>query len=115
MKVIIAGCRDFEPTLQDIDEALYHSGFGLTELVHGGCRGVDQKAAFWAMGRNIKVKEFKADWPKYGRSAGPKRNKKMAKYADALIAFWDGRSKGTANMIREAVLGELPVYIVPLV
>jgi hypothetical protein len=42
---------------------------------------------------------FPPDWKKYGKSAGYRRNKEMAEVADALVAFWDGKSKGTANMI----------------
>lgn len=48
------------------------------------------------------MKRFPADWGKYGKSAGVLRNKQMAEYADGLIAFWDGKSRGTANMIETA-------------
>ncbi|WP_197026348.1 hypothetical protein [Polaribacter sp. Hel_I_88] len=45
---------------------------------------------------------FPAEWNKFGKAAGPVRNKEMAIYADALIAFWDGKSRGTKNMIQLA-------------
>ena len=43
--------------------------------------------------------KFPADWNRFGRTAGPKRNKQMANYANTLVAFWDGKSRGTKNMI----------------
>ena len=48
------------------------------------------------------IRTFPANWAEFGKGAGLIRNKKMAKYADALIAFWDGKSKGTKNMIQQA-------------
>ena len=53
-----------------------------------------------------------ADWEKYGRSAGPKRNAQMAEIANALIAFWDGQSRGTKNMIETAKQKGLIVKVV---
>ena len=50
-------------------------------------------------GIDYKLKIFKADWNKYGRSAGPIRNKEMLDYADHVIAFYDGISKGTGNLL----------------
>jgi hypothetical protein len=57
------------------------------------------------------VKSFPADWRLYGRSAGMIRNRQMANYADALLAIWDGRSPGTANMISLAKERELRLYV----
>jgi hypothetical protein len=62
---------------------------------------VDQIGEDWAREHNIPVKQFLAQWNIHGKSAGPIRNKEMAEYADALIAFWDGQSKGTKNMIEQ--------------
>lgn len=45
------------------------------------------------------IERYSADWQKYGKSAGPKRNLQMAKACDYVICFWDGKSHGTANMI----------------
>lgn len=55
---------------------------------------------------------FKADWDKHGKAAGFKRNTEMAKYADALIAFWDGKSKGTKHMIDTAKSHNLKVRVI---
>lgn len=72
-------------------------------FIHGGCRGVDLIGDAFAREHSIPVKEFIADWNTYGRSAGPIRNKQMAEFLnpskDVCIAFWDGVSKGTMNMI----------------
>ena len=65
----------------------------------------------WAFRTGTDVKEFPANWARHGRSAGPIRNQEMAEYADALIALWDGKSKGTENMISEAQKRGLKVYI----
>ena len=49
--------------------------------------------------REIPIKEFPADWDKFGKSAGYVRNREMAEYCDAAIIIWDGKSKGTKHMI----------------
>lgn len=51
---------------------------------------------------NLEIERFPADWKKYGKAAGPIRNDQMAQVADMVIAFWDGKSKGTENMLRMA-------------
>jgi hypothetical protein len=61
------------------------------------------------------VKEFPANWVEHGRAAGPIRNGQMADYADALIAVWDGKSKGTGNMINQARENRLPLPRVHMV
>lgn len=101
MKIIIAGCRTVRDQ-QIVRDAVEESGLvgQMTELVHGGCRGVDSIAHYQFEGI-VPVKVFLADWGKHGKAAGPLRNAEMAKYADALIAIWDGNSRGTKNMIHE--------------
>ena len=68
----------------------------------------------YAVEKNITVKEFHPDWNKYGKSAGPKRNLQMAEYADALIAFWDDKSRGTASMINFAKRLKLKIHVVSI-
>ena len=100
MKVIIAGSRlfkDYELLRQKCDQALLNKLD--VEIVSGGCEGADKLGERYAVERGCSIKEMPADWKKHGKSAGPIRNEQMAKYADALIAFWDGKSKGTKNMI----------------
>lgn len=110
MKVIIAGSRTIEdPTI--VEEVIRNSGFTITEVVCGGAAGVDEIGDSFAIENNLSTKYFLPDWDKYGRATGPIRNKEMAKYADALIAIWNGTSSGTKNMIEEMQkLGKL-VYV----
>lgn len=104
MKVIIAGGRDI--TIQElVDETVaeFQATIGeITEVVCGGATGVDTLGKRWAESRRIPVKTFPAEWNKHGAAAGPIRNREMAKYADALILVWDGKSRGSASMKREA-------------
>lgn len=114
MRIIIAGGRNVEWHLADklVQEALEKSGWkdSLSEVVHGGAVGIDSAAH--AMSKGVwPTKVFPADWNKLGKRAGPVRNRQMAEYADALIAIWDGESRGTKNMIEEATRCGLPVFI----
>jgi len=101
MKTIIAGSRVINDYLI-VREAIKESGFKITEVVSGGARGVDSLGERWAKENNTPVKRFPANWDKHGRGAGPIRNDEMANYAEALIAIWDGKSKGTEDMIKRA-------------
>ena len=65
----------------------------------------------YAAERGLKVKLYPAEWARYGKAAGPKRNNQMAKDASAVIAFWDGRSKGTKNMIDTAIKLNKVVFV----
>lgn len=66
----------------------------------------------YARERGFQLRRFPADWEQYGKSAGHIRNAKMADNADALIAFWDGESKGTKNMIDNARRKGLAVRVI---
>ncbi len=102
-KVIIAGSRDYTNYAQlcsIVDREL--AGIEEVEIVSGGARGTDALGERYAKERRCALKVFPADWDQWGRAAGPIRNEEMADYADALIAFWDGRSAGTRDMIRRA-------------
>lgn len=110
MKVIIAGSRsitDYDLLLRTIK----NSRFEINEVISGGCRGVDLMGERYAEENDIPIIWFPADWKKHGKNAGPIRNKEMAEYADALIALYDGSSRGTANMIETAIDCELEIYV----
>lgn len=113
MKVIIAGGRDQFPTVEEITAAVHASKFNVTEVVSGCARGADQMGECWAVLFGIPVKPFPANWCEHGNSAGAIRNGEMAKYGEALIAFWDGKSSGTGNMIKQAKRRGLAVHVVP--
>jgi len=100
MKVIIAGGRDFKDYEMFVS-CLERTKFNIEEVVSGAANGADKFGEVFAKSFDLKLKIFPAEWDKYGKSAGPKRNKKMAKYADGLIVFWDGCSRGSKNIIEE--------------
>lgn len=119
VKVIIAGSRNL-PIRYDkiwlVADAVMKSGllYGITEIVSGGCRGIDLAGELYAeanpTGRIIPVKRFLPDWENEGKAAGPIRNSLMAEYADALILIWDGRSRGSADMLKKAEAKNLKIY-----
>jgi len=103
MKVIIAGSRTItDPNI--LVEAIYQSGIcgEITEVVCGMSKGVDYLGWEWSKKWGFPVKCFGASWHTHGKAAGPIRNRLMTKYADALILIWDGKSKGSANIKKEA-------------
>jgi hypothetical protein len=101
LKTIIAGSRGVT-NYQFVKAFLDSTELKITEVVSGGARGADKLGEQWAAENGVPLKIFPAQWSIYGKGAGYIRNREMAQYADALIAFWDGKSKGTANMINEA-------------
>jgi len=123
MKVIVAGSRNIDSRIAFYEFLAALDGFesfgtsiffddsnSISTLVTGMCpTGPDQVPFLFVQWNNklnrgpfIKIKEFPANWEKYGRAAGPIRNKEMAEYADALILIWDGKSKGSLNMLKNA-------------
>jgi hypothetical protein len=108
MKVIVAGTR----TITDynvVSEAIKLFPYDIKEIVSGKAKGVDNLGEEFASNNDIDVKLFPADWEKYGRCAGPMRNKQMAEYADGLVLIWDGKSKGSSNMLQEAKKKDLVI------
>ena len=113
MKVIIAGSRD----LDDYDFVkiwcmYYFKDTEEIEIVSGTARGADRLGERFAEEMGYPIKKFPADWVKHRKSAGVLRNIEMAEYADGLIAFWDGKSKGTKSMIDLARSKNLKVRII---
>lgn len=102
-KVVVAGTRDFnnykllKKTLEKLLERKIAEGYEIV-IVSGTCKGADLLSEQFAKEKGYRVDRFPADWS-LGRKAGPIRNEKMAKHGDALIAFWDGISRGTKSMI----------------
>ena len=111
LATIIAGGRDFssEPLLTD---SLALCSWEVSEVVSGRAAGADKMGEQWAQFNNIPISFFPAKWDQYGKSAGYKRNAQMAEYAQALIAFWDGKSKGTKMMIDLAIRQSLVVQVI---
>jgi hypothetical protein len=114
MKLIIAGGRDFKNFSKLIEQvdAFRIGSPTLPEVISGGARGADKLGEKYAKERGFPIKEFIPDWETFGKSAGIRRNVEMANYATHLIAFWDGKSKGTEHMIRTAQRKGLQIKIV---
>lgn len=136
IRIIIAGGRDFsnlEFLKESVDEViakLAHknltAGLGKyavgewhrIEFISGMARGADTLGEIYACQREAIIHKFPADWNTYGKSAGYIRNELMAKHAvegdcyGVLIAFWDGKSKGTKHMIDLASKHGLDVYVI---
>lgn len=110
MKVIVAGSRDGF-VAKNVFEAIEESNFIITKVVSGTARGVDKDGEYYAKCNKLPVKQFPADWSTYGKRAGFIRNMAMANYADALVAVWDGKSKGTKHMIDTMKALNKPVYV----
>lgn len=96
MKIAVVGSRDI--TVEDIGKYI----LDCDEIVSGGARGVDSSAADYARRNGIKLTEFLPDYERYGRAAPIVRNRLIVDYSDAVIAFWNGRSKGTLSVIKYA-------------
>ena len=112
MKVIIAGGRGFKDygALRDFcDKTL--SRQTTVEIVSGTANGADKLGERYAKERGYVLTRFPADWGKFGKGAGHIRNREMAECADALIAFWDGESRGTKHMIDTAKQRGLKVRV----
>lgn len=108
MKTIIAGGRDYEFNRHDILALdMLSISMPITEVVSGCAKGADTCGEQWAEQEGIPVMKFPAEWDKYGKAAGHKRNEVMAQYADAVILFPGG--KGTANMEQNAIKYNLKI------
>ena len=125
MKVIIAGSRSIKDYCH-VKKAIKASGYNITAIACGLAQGVDLLGKEYGKRKGIKVKEFPAKWNKlnakgalirygvhgpYNAKAGFNRNLKMAKWAKALIVVWDGRSKGSLDMIEQMKALRKKVFI----
>lgn len=115
-KIIIAGGRDFNDyTLltKVCNEAIPRmAGDNTPVIISGGAAGADSLGEQYAQENGIAIERHPADWKKHGKAAGPIRNAEMAACADFLIAFWDGKSRGTQNMMMNAVKKNIPCIVV---
>lgn len=102
MRTIIAGSRHIYSSSW-ICECLNRHADSISLVLSGCCKGPDTIGAAWAAARRIPVMRMPADWKALGKAAGPVRNRQMAKHAEQLIAFWDGESRGTRDMIDRMV------------
>lgn len=126
LRTIIAGSRR-GISYQNVCDAMDACGWTPTEIVSGKAAGADTFGEWWAIKNKIPIKEFPAKWAdishvdaiikhdrfgrKYDARAGIRRNHEMGDYADALVACWDGVSRGTKDMIDYATKKGLKVFV----
>jgi predicted Rossmann fold nucleotide-binding protein DprA/Smf involved in DNA uptake len=109
MKVAVVGSRHY-PKLYLVRKLVAALPFDCT-VISGGARGVDSEAEQAARARGLAVEIFPADWRKYGRGAGMRRNREIIARADVVLAFWDGVSPGTQHSIQLAKMLGKPVQV----
>lgn len=114
MRVLICGSRDFmDAEFLNSTLDMLHSKYHFTCVIEGEAMGADKLSAAWAARNDVPVEKYPADWNRYGRGAGPVRNKQMITSGkpDRVIAFSYAiaASKGTANMMRQAEQHDIPV------
>ncbi len=106
MKVAVIGSRGLQVEhLEDYIPA------GVTEIVSGGARGVDACAKSYALHHGLKLTEFLPEYSRYGRGAPLRRNITIIEYADLVLAFWDGKSRGTKFVIDNCEKRNIPVAV----
>ena len=106
MKVAVVGSRNLR-----IDDLGKYLPDGVTEIVSGGARGVDTSAREYALAHDIKLTEFLPEYDQDGRSAPLRRNITIIEYADRVLAFWDGSSRGTKHVIDNCKRLGIPVKV----
>ena len=115
IKIVIAGCRHYD----NYEEAKKYIDFCISRIrcdnqlifISGGCRGADALGERYAEENGFKIQLFPAEWGKYGKSAGPRRNRQMVEACDYVICFWDGKSRGTRTLIDVATAFNKPIKI----
>jgi hypothetical protein len=114
VKVVIAGSREISD-VRLVAEAVRRSGFQVSTVISGGARGVDRAGEAWARAQHLPMQRFPADWARYGRSAGIRRNDQMIahiqQHGGAVIAVWNGVSPGTRHTIESARRQGIPVFV----
>ena len=106
MRVAVIGSRNLY--IQNIGKFLPK---GTSELLSGGAAGTDESARDYAREQNIPITEYFPDYARYGRSAPIVRNRRILEEADAVVAFWDGESRGTKFGIEYAKKKKKPLSV----
>ena len=109
MRIAVIGSRNLE--VKNLGEYLPCE---CDEIVSGGAKGVDTSAANFARESGIRLTEFLPDYEKYGRAAPIVRNREIVDYADIVIAFWDGESRGTLSVIKYCEKTGVPCKVVTI-
>lgn len=115
-RLVVAGCRDYNDysvASVEIEKHIKKLDANCSVIIVSGCaEGADKLGERYASEHNLTVERFPAEWDKYGKYAGPRRNAQMAQVADGVLVFWDGKSRGTKNMIENAKKANKPYVII---
>ncbi len=114
MIVAVAGSRgfyDYSVVKRELDK--FHQTRGISVLVHGDCiRSPDILADKWARQNRVYRVPVPAEWQKHGKAAGPIRNADLIAICDVLIAFWNGTSSGTRDIINQAKQTMTEIFVI---
>jgi len=110
MKTIIAGSRGITD-YKELQKAISAGGIMITSVISGTAAGVDRLGEEYASEYGLPLYKYPAEWDRYGKSAGYRRNEQMADEGEALLAIWDGTSRGTKHMIDIARRKGLKIYV----
>ena len=106
MKIAVIGSRGLK-----VDNLEKYLPEETTEIVSGGAKGVDTCAREYVSAKGLKLTEFLPEYQRYGRGAPLKRNLQIIGYADCVLAFWDGQSRGTKFVIEHCKAQGKPVRV----
>ena len=115
MRLLVAGSRgftDYDEVAHVLSNASHCLDRPVTLVISGGARGVDRHAEWWAFEWNYPMKVMPAEWDRYGKSAGYRRNVEMVEECDAAIVLWDGESRGTKHTMDLLAAKGIPRVIV---
>lgn len=105
---------DFEYFTAKVKKYIAKIGLPIAEIVSGGAAGPDDMAEDFSIDQGYSFRAFEADWDKHGNIAGFLRNDEIVDVCSDVIAFWDGKSKGTKDTIDKALRKRKNVLIVPI-
>ena len=106
MKVAVIGSRRLQ--IENLGDYL---PLGTTEIVSGGAKGIDACAREYAQQHGLRLTEYLPEYNRYGRAAPLKRNITIIENADLILAFWDGKSRGTKYVIDNCKKRNIPLKI----
>jgi hypothetical protein len=114
MRVAIVGSRNIENEENVYELLCRYVPANTTEIVSGGATGIDTLAEVYAERNRLRLTVFKPDYKSFGKRAPLVRNEEIIRYAQYVLAFWDGVSHGTAHTVATCVAFGVPVKVIPL-
>lgn len=108
-RIAVVGSRNFSNA--DIVTAFVRSLTSTSVVISGGARGADTWAEDAAKQNSLQTEICHVDWVRLGRRAGPIRNAEIVAATDQVVAFWNGKNRGTLNTILSARAAGLPILI----